>query len=175
MLVAGFCTANRIVQDFWQVSYMTQGQVDLLSSSFPLHFSPLGESCIEVNKQKGYSQFTLLPPCPTDSKVHLNGFYSDLSKLMMKRRWLWDYLFQLLWMMDGEIFTTTLVPSGNMTPNYSMTLAQKTTFAFVILLFIFLGILIVRCFQILLNPYQSMLTSAWTDGLDGLEFDYAFA
>ncbi|NWH19063.1 CTXN3 protein, partial [Grus americana] len=78
-------------------------------------------------------------------------------------------------MMDGEIFTTTLVPSGNMTPNYSMTLAQKTTFAFVILLFIFLGILIVRCFQILLNPYQSMLTSAWTDGLDGLEFDYAFA
>ncbi|KAM6362769.1 cortexin-3 isoform 2-T2 [Pluvialis apricaria] len=97
---------------------------------------------------------------------------------MMKRRRLWDYLFQLPWMMDGEIFTATLVPSGNMTPNSSMTLEQKTTFAFVILLFIFLGILIVRCFRILLDPYQSMPTSTWADGLDGLEkgqFDYALA
>ncbi|KAM6033239.1 LOW QUALITY PROTEIN: cortexin-3 [Chlamydotis macqueenii] len=110
-----------------------------------------------------------------DSKVHLNGFYSDLSELMMKRRL--DYLLQLPWMMDGEIFTATLVPSGNVTPNSSMTLEQKTTFAFVILLFIFLGILIVRCFRILLDPYQSMPTST-ADGLDGLEkgqFDYAFA
>ncbi|KFQ10529.1 Cortexin-3, partial [Haliaeetus albicilla] len=57
-----------------------------------------------------------------------------------------------------------------------MTLEQKTTFAFVILLFIFLGILIVRCFRILLDPYRSMPTSTWADGLDGLEkvqFDYA--
>ncbi|KAM6362768.1 cortexin-3 isoform 1-T1 [Pluvialis apricaria] len=113
-----------------------------------------------------------------DSTKHLNGFHPDLSKLMMKRRRLWDYLFQLPWMMDGEIFTATLVPSGNMTPNSSMTLEQKTTFAFVILLFIFLGILIVRCFRILLDPYQSMPTSTWADGLDGLEkgqFDYALA
>lgn len=160
------------------LSYMTQRQADLLSNSFPSHFSWLGESCIEVNKQKGCSQLTLLPPYPTDSKEHLNGFHSDLSKLMMKRRRLWDYLFQLPWMMDGEIFTATLVPSGNMTPNSSMTLEQKTTFAFVILLFIFLGILIVRCFRILLDPYQSMPTSTWADGLDGLEkgqFDYALA
>ncbi|PKU43037.1 cortexin-3 [Limosa lapponica baueri] len=81
-------------------------------------------------------------------------------------------------MMDGEIFTATLVPPGNMTPNSSMTLEQKTTFAFVILLFIFLGILIVRCFRILLDPYRSMPTSTWADGLDGLEkgqFDYALA
>ncbi|KFP80519.1 Cortexin-3, partial [Apaloderma vittatum] len=78
--------------------------------------------------------------------------------------------------MDGEIFTATLVPSGNMAPNSSMTLEQKTTFAFVILLFIFLGILIVRCFRILLDPYQSMPTSTWADELHGLEkaqFDYA--
>ncbi|KFO88474.1 Cortexin-3, partial [Buceros rhinoceros silvestris] len=56
-----------------------------------------------------------------------------------------------------------------------MTLEQKTTFAFVILLFILLGILIVRCFRILLDPYRSMPTSTWADGLDGLEkgqFDY---
>ncbi|KAM6037166.1 cortexin-3 [Theristicus caerulescens] len=113
-----------------------------------------------------------------DSKVHLNGFYSDLSKLMMKTRRLWDYLFQLPQMMDGEIFTATLVPSGNMIPNSSMMLEQKTTFAFVILLLIFLGILIVRCFRILLDPYRSMPTSTCADGLDGLEkgqFDYALA
>ncbi|NXW50882.1 CTXN3 protein, partial [Nyctiprogne leucopyga] len=81
-------------------------------------------------------------------------------------------------MMGGAIVTVTLVPSVNMTPNSSMILEQKTTFSFVILLFIFLGILIVRCYGILLNPYWSMPTSAWTDGLDGLEkgqFDYALA
>ncbi|KFP34314.1 Cortexin-3, partial [Colius striatus] len=52
---------------------------------------------------------------------------------------------------------------------------QKTMFAFVILLFIFLGILIVCCFRILLNPYWSMPTSTWADGIKGLEkgqFDY---
>ncbi|XP_040436858.1 cortexin-3 [Falco naumanni] len=97
---------------------------------------------------------------------------------MMKRRQLWDYSFQLPGMMDGEILAATLLPSENMTSNSSMTLEQKTTFAFVILLFIFLGILIVRCFRILLDPYQSMPTSTWADGLDGLEkgqFDYALA
>ncbi|NXF38637.1 CTXN3 protein, partial [Nyctibius bracteatus] len=80
--------------------------------------------------------------------------------------------------MDGDTITATLMPPGNMTPNSSMTLEQKTTFAFVILLFIFLGILIVRCFRILLDPYRSMPTSTWADGLDGLEkgqFDYALA
>ncbi|KAM9367355.1 LOW QUALITY PROTEIN: cortexin-3 [Phaethornis superciliosus] len=94
---------------------------------------------------------------------------------MMKRRQLWDYSFQLPWMMDGEIVTATLVPSGNMTPNSNMTLEQKTAFAFVIFLFIFLGILTV-CFFILLIPYHIMPTSTRADGLEGLEegqFDYA--
>ncbi|XP_030326039.1 cortexin-3 [Strigops habroptila] len=97
---------------------------------------------------------------------------------MMKRKQLWDYSFHLLWMMDGEVFTATFVPFRNMIPNSSMTLEQKTTFAFVILLFIFLGILIARCFRILLNPYRSIPTSTWAEGLDGLEkgqFDYALA
>ncbi|KAM9214317.1 LOW QUALITY PROTEIN: cortexin-3 [Leptosomus discolor] len=91
---------------------------------------------------------------------------------MMKRKRLWGYS-----MMDREIFTGTLLPSGNLTPNSSMTLEQKTTFAIVILLFIFLGILVVLCF-ILLNPYQSVPTSTWAGGLDGLEkglFDCALA
>ncbi|KFV67978.1 Cortexin-3, partial [Dryobates pubescens] len=46
---------------------------------------------------------------------------------------------------------------------------QETMFAFVILLFIFLCILIVHCFQILLNLYWSMPASVWADVLDGLE------
>ncbi|XP_063996656.1 cortexin-3 [Pogoniulus pusillus] len=66
-------------------------------------------------------------------------------------------------MVDEEIFIATLVPSGNTTPNSSMTLEQKIMFAFVILLFIFLCILIVHCFQILLT---SMPTSAWADVLE---------
>uniref|UniRef100_H3A270 Cortexin 3 n=2 Tax=Latimeria chalumnae TaxID=7897 RepID=H3A270_LATCH len=86
--------------------------------------------------------------------------------------------FQLDWTMDGEPFTSTLLPSGDALEDTSMSLEQKTTFAFVIFLFIFLGILIVRCFRILLDPYRSMPTSTWADGLDGLEkgqFDYALA
>ncbi|XP_076768731.1 cortexin-3 [Arvicanthis niloticus] len=81
-------------------------------------------------------------------------------------------------MMDGgQPVPSPLVPLGNGS-DYSMSLEQKTTFVFVILLFIFLGILIVRCFRILLDPYRSMPTSTWADGLEGLEkgqFDHALA
>ncbi|NXF93532.1 CTXN3 protein, partial [Eubucco bourcierii] len=66
----------------------------------------------------------------------------------------------------GEIFIAALVPSGNTTPNSSIMLEQKTMFVFVILLFIFLCILIVHCFQILLSLYWSMPTSAWADVLE---------
>ncbi|XP_038259192.1 cortexin-3 [Dermochelys coriacea] len=112
------------------------------------------------------------------TQVHLSDFYHGLSKLMIKRRKLWDYFFQLPWTMEGEPITSTLLPPGNVPQDTSLTLEQKTTFVFVILLFIFLGILIVRCFRILLDPYRSMPTSTWADGLDGLEkgqFDYALA
>uniref|UniRef100_A0A8C6H1I5 Cortexin 3 n=1 Tax=Mus spicilegus TaxID=10103 RepID=A0A8C6H1I5_MUSSI len=77
----------------------------------------------------------------------------------------------------GQPVPSPLVPLGNES-DYSMSLEQKTTFVFVILLFIFLGILIVRCFRILLDPYRSMPTSTWADGLEGLEkgqFDHALA
>nr|CAI9688543.1 unnamed protein product [Rangifer tarandus platyrhynchus] len=83
------------------------------------------------------------------------------------------------WTMDGgQPVPSPLVPLGNMSSDSSMSLEQKTTFVFVILLFIFLGILIVRCFRILLDPYRSMPTSTWADGLEGLEkgqFDHALA
>ncbi|MBN3313417.1 CTXN2 protein, partial [Atractosteus spatula] len=61
---------------------------------------------------------------------------------------------------------------------YSLTLEQKTAFAFVGMLLIFLGLLIVRCFRILLDPYSSMPSSTWADGVEGIEkgtFEYALA
>ncbi|OCU02186.1 cortexin-3 [Xenopus laevis] len=86
--------------------------------------------------------------------------------------------FLLTWIMDGETLTSTFLPTLNASLGSAMTLEQKTTFAFVILLFIILGVLIIRCFRILLDPYRSMPTSTWADGIDGLEkgqFDYALA
>lgn len=52
---------------------------------------------------------------------------------------------------------------------YSLSLEQKTVFAFVGMLLLFLGLLIIRCFRILLDPYSSMPSSSWGDGLEGLE------
>ncbi|XP_051979742.1 cortexin-1 [Xyrauchen texanus] len=53
---------------------------------------------------------------------------------------------------------------------------QRTAFAFVGLLMVFLIFLLVRCFRILLDPYSRMPASSWTDHKDGFErgqFDYA--
>ncbi|XP_029441854.1 cortexin-1 [Rhinatrema bivittatum] len=53
---------------------------------------------------------------------------------------------------------------------------QKTVFAMVVFLLVFLVILMVRCFRILLDPYSRMPASSWTDHKEGLErgqFDYA--
>ncbi|XP_069481711.1 cortexin-3 [Ambystoma mexicanum] len=86
--------------------------------------------------------------------------------------------FLLPWTMPPETLAATLFPPDETAHDYSMTLEQKTTFIFVMLLFIVLGVLVVRCFRILLDPYRSMPTSTWADGLEGLEkgqFDYALA
>ncbi|XP_061434489.1 cortexin-3-like [Lethenteron reissneri] len=67
---------------------------------------------------------------------------------------------------------------GGPHPVPSLTLEQKAAFCCVALLLVFLGVLIVRCFRILLDPYNSMPSSTWTDGIDGLEkgqFEYALA
>ncbi|KAK2906613.1 hypothetical protein Q8A67_005598 [Cirrhinus molitorella] len=53
---------------------------------------------------------------------------------------------------------------------------QRTAFAFVGLLMLFLIFLLVRCFRILLDPYSRMPASSWTDHKEGFErgqFDYA--
>ncbi|KAL4660721.1 cortexin-2 [Arapaima gigas] len=68
--------------------------------------------------------------------------------------------------------------SSNDIMAYSLTLEQKTAFAFVGMLLVFLGLLIIRCFRILLDPYSSMPSSTWADGMEGLEkgtFEYALA
>ncbi|MEQ2306052.1 Cortexin-2 [Ameca splendens] len=59
--------------------------------------------------------------------------------------------------------------SGNDIMAHSLTLEQKTAFAFVGMLLVFLGLLIIRCFRILLDPYSSMPSSNWADGIEGLE------
>uniref|UniRef100_A0A3P9IKX6 Cortexin 3 n=1 Tax=Oryzias latipes TaxID=8090 RepID=A0A3P9IKX6_ORYLA len=60
---------------------------------------------------------------------------------------------------------------GHHVPSY-LTLEQKAAFVFVLLLFIFLALLIVRCFRILLDPYRSMPSSNWTDHTEKDTFDY---
>ncbi|XP_066492416.1 cortexin-1 [Tiliqua scincoides] len=59
---------------------------------------------------------------------------------------------------------------------FGMDAEQKTVFAFVIFLLVFLVMLMVRCFRILLDPYSRMPASSWTNHKEGLErgqFDYA--
>ncbi|NWI14251.1 CTXN1 protein, partial [Crypturellus soui] len=77
--------------------------------------------------------------------------------------------------MDYELLSPSLVehPPG---AGGGMDAEQKTVFAFVIFLLVFLVMLMVRCFRILLDPYSRMPASSWTDHKEGLErgqFDYA--
>lgn len=75
--------------------------------------------------------------------------------------------------MAEGLFSSTLSSSGggHHVPSY-LTLEQKAAFVFVLLLFIFLALLIVRCFRILLDPYRSMPSSNWTDHTEKDTFDY---
>uniref|UniRef100_A0A663FCX6 Cortexin 1 n=1 Tax=Aquila chrysaetos chrysaetos TaxID=223781 RepID=A0A663FCX6_AQUCH len=69
-----------------------------------------------------------------------------------------------------------LSPPGALAGTAGMDAEQKTVFAFVIFLLVFLVMLMVRCFRILLDPYSRMPASSWTDHKEGLErgqFDYA--
>lgn len=75
--------------------------------------------------------------------------------------------------MAEGLFSSTLSSSGggHHVSSY-LTLEQKAAFVFVLLLFIFLALLIVRCFRILLDPYRSMPSSNWTDHTEKDTFDY---
>uniref|UniRef100_A0A3Q0RAY1 Cortexin 3 n=1 Tax=Amphilophus citrinellus TaxID=61819 RepID=A0A3Q0RAY1_AMPCI len=65
-----------------------------------------------------------------------------------------------------------LLPFGHEASAAFLTLEQRAAFIFVLILFIFLGLLIVRCFRILLDPYRSMPSSTWTDYMEKDTFDY---
>ncbi|NXO63067.1 CTXN1 protein, partial [Phainopepla nitens] len=76
--------------------------------------------------------------------------------------------------MDYELLSPSLVEHS--AGAAGMDAEQKTVFAFVIFLLVFLVMLMVRCFRILLDPYSRMPASSWTDHKEGLErgqFDYA--
>ncbi|XP_005989994.1 cortexin-1 [Latimeria chalumnae] len=76
----------------------------------------------------------------------------------------------------GLRFPTSLEVGGPTPDTLGMDAEQKTVFAFVIFLLVFLVVLVVRCFRILLDPYSRMPASSWTDHKEGLErgqFDYA--
>ncbi|XP_063056217.1 cortexin-1 [Engraulis encrasicolus] len=86
--------------------------------------------------------------------------------------------------LDFELFSPEplfraagMPPSSSSSPSVFVGDAeQKTAFAFVGLLMLFLVFLLVRCFRILLDPYSRMPSSSWTDHKEGLErgqFDYA--
>lgn len=73
---------------------------------------------------------------------------------------------------------TSTSMSVNEMSAFPLTLEQKTGFAFVGILCVFLGLLIIRCFKILLDPYSSMPSSTWEDEVEGLDkgtFEYALA
>lgn len=73
---------------------------------------------------------------------------------------------------------TSAKMSVNEVSAFSLTLEQKTGFAFVGILCIFLGLLIIRCFKILLDPYSSMPSSTWEDEVEEFDkgtFEYALA
>ncbi|KAM6459807.1 cortexin-1 [Liasis olivaceus] len=80
---------------------------------------------------------------------------------------------------DASTLDYELLSPGRAEPGsgaLGMDAEQKTVFAFVIFLLIFLVMLMVRCFRILLDPYSRMPASSWTDHKEGLErgqFDYA--
>ncbi|XP_077187834.1 cortexin-1 isoform X2 [Paroedura picta] len=80
---------------------------------------------------------------------------------------------------DASTLDYELLSPGRSEPGpgaLAMDAEQKTVFAFVILLLVFLVVLMVRCFRILLDPYSRMPASSWTDHKEGLErgqFDYA--
>ncbi|XP_015268816.1 PREDICTED: cortexin-1 [Gekko japonicus] len=80
---------------------------------------------------------------------------------------------------DASTLDYELLSPGRSEPGpgaLGMDAEQKTVFAFVIFLLIFLVVLMVRCFRILLDPYSRMPASSWTDHKEGLErgqFDYA--
>uniref|UniRef100_A0A8C4YMP4 Uncharacterized protein n=1 Tax=Gopherus evgoodei TaxID=1825980 RepID=A0A8C4YMP4_9SAUR len=69
-----------------------------------------------------------------------------------------------------EYIGNSKLPSGN--GHDELLPLQKAAFVFIFFLFIFLGLLIVPCFQILLDPYRSMPSSTRMDYMEKDTSDY---
>ncbi|XP_019412298.1 PREDICTED: cortexin-3-like [Crocodylus porosus] len=77
--------------------------------------------------------------------------------------------------MAEDVLSSTMALPGTVLVGPALSLEQKAAFIFVFLLFVFLGLLIVRCFRILLDPYRIMPSSTWTDYMEKDTFDYRLA
>lgn len=78
--------------------------------------------------------------------------------------------------MDEDFLSSTLTASeSDLSSSSFLTLEAKAAFIFVLILFLVLGLLIIRCFRILLDPYRSMPSSTWTDYMEKDTFDYRIA
>ncbi|KAM7373750.1 hypothetical protein PAMP_008579 [Pampus punctatissimus] len=132
----------------------------------------------------GWYLQTLSEAEPAFSSVTL-FFYKDNVYLQTVSYWTEedDHLNEpiiLLLTMADNLYSTTFSASelefsssSSSLPTASfLTLEQRAAFVFVLILFIFLGLLIVRCFRILLDPYRSMPSSTWTDYMEKDTFDY---
>ncbi|XP_067112538.1 cortexin-3 [Osmerus mordax] len=81
----------------------------------------------------------------------------------------------------AELFLTSTLPLSEFDPSSStssssfLSLEQRAAFIFLLILLILLGLLVVRCFRILLDPYRSMPSSTWTDYMEKDTLDYRIA
>ncbi|KAH0625994.1 hypothetical protein JD844_034393 [Phrynosoma platyrhinos] len=151
-----------------------EGRATLVSSELPLFGTPVPLAATTVPNAwacaKGYFLPTKMIPGSLTRKSHVS---SRAGRIGGECR-------HCDAMEDASTLDYELLSPGQMDPGpgalLGMDVEQKTVFAFVIFLLIFLVILMVRCFRILLDPYSQMPASSWTDHKEGLErgqFDYA--
>ncbi|XP_061680140.1 cortexin-3-like [Syngnathoides biaculeatus] len=74
--------------------------------------------------------------------------------------------------MTEQLYGGTAAPDPDSRSSSLLTPEQRAALLLVLVLLFFLGLLVVRCFRILLDPYRSMPASNWTDCTDKGAFDY---
>ncbi|XP_077446527.1 cortexin-3-like [Stigmatopora argus] len=74
--------------------------------------------------------------------------------------------------MAEPTYGATPSPEPDVWSSSFLMVEQRATLVLVLVLLLFLGVLMVRCFRILLDPYRSMPSSNWTDYMDKDALDY---
>ncbi|XP_061521157.1 cortexin-3-like [Phycodurus eques] len=74
--------------------------------------------------------------------------------------------------MTERLYGSAPSPEPDSRSSSLLTPEQRAASVLVLVLLFFLGLLTVRCFRILLDPYRSMPASDWTDCTDKDAFDY---